>query len=569
MISNIFLPSLCKKVIIIYLLFANVFAQSPKWKWAFHGETGKSRLTLQVFVDTDSSIYASTSFLDYLNLGSYSFQTQKAWVGDEDLVLWKMNTKGDIIWAKQFGTSATDQAIDIGRDLKGKLYLEVLINGQQHSLPSDSISQGEYRQYFDDEGNWEMIKRFPLPEDSDILGRQLWLKGIPYGDTVIYGPDTLVGGGGNGAIYQDYYIGLSDISGREIFGKIIGNNSNQVPSVTRILNPNKIFVAGRIGERETIICEDTLAGIEEGIFWAYYDTLGNCLDYNYWEMKEPGIEKILVGSNQDIFLLVPFWDTLRFNGRSLGGIQERHRMIMKIDSTGEIEWVNATSTGVHLGNFNPSKLALDQYGNLLLAGSSLGKIKFGQLIFGKDSANDMFIIAFNQEGKAIWVIDSDMEKSLIYNQFFVAGMRDIAVGKNNEIYALGTYYQPFPYYDTLQQFKLGLYNLPANGFYNFFIASLTKDFIKSLQPSKAIHCPFHIHYHQNNLLLQDLCPELPITQFKLYSIAGQKIVISERKKITKGYLLQPIQPLPPGIYILKWERRSGEQGVKKFVVENN
>lgn len=569
MISNNFLPSLCNKVVLISLLFANVFAQSPKWEWAFHGETGKSKLTLQIFVDTDSSIYASTSFLDYLNLGNYSFQTQKAWVGDEDLVLWKMNTKGDILWAKQFGTSATEQAIDIGRDLRGKLYVEILIDGQQHNLPNDSIPQGEYRQYFDETGDWEPIKRFSFPEDTDPLGRQLWLKNLPYGDTVVYGKDTLIGGGGSGAIYQDYYIGLSDITGRKIFGSLIGNTSNQAPSVTRILSPNKIFVAGRIGERETIICGDTLEGVEEGIFWAYYDTLGNCLDYNYWEMIEPGIEKILVGRQQEVFLLVPFWDTLSFNGRPLGSVEERHRMILKIDSVGEIAWVNATSTDVHFGNFNPSKLVLDQYDNLLLSGSSFGKVKFDQLVFGKDSANDLFIIAFNQEGKAIWVIDSDMEKSSIYNLYFVAGMRDIALGQNDKIYALGTYYQTFPYYDTLQQFKLGLYNLPVNGFYNFFIASLTKEFTKSLSPSQMIQCPLYINYQQNHLLLQDICSELAITQFNLFSIAGQKITISEREKLTQGYLLQPAQSLPPGIYIFQWERRNGERGVKKFIVGTN
>lgn len=552
-------------ITILPLLFGLTHAQSLKWEWVTASHGGQSPYIGGFFVDQDSSIYTSFSFHDNWHADSFSIFHQMQDPTDADLVVWKLNQVGKTEWINSYGTNWMEESGSIGRDKEDRLYVDCKVNRFISSLPIDTLSEGKYRFYIDESGRWLEAQKKSKESIShqDAKGRNLTIGTLGIGDTLIFGKDTLLGPPlGSTPIYPDKYVALVDSASGNYWGKYIGSFFSQLPLHFRFLDENKLLLVGVTTEDSTMACSNSL--MKEGIFWAMYDSLGNCLSFNSLNAVQPSVSKIIINDQKETFLLGSYTSTLSFGGKtwnSNAGFGSNF-CILKLDQNGEIKWVNASEGGQH--QITANSFVKDLSGNIIVGGHIWGQADIGHTKIGRDSIQDIFICSFDpSSGQVLWTKKSDTQASQVSaSPFYLWGnLIDLAISPKNRLYVLGNF--------RTSSYALGNHLLTFRGTQNLYIAALNLNATKSVNPKLEEKCPLHLNYQNEGIQVADLCPEIPITHFSLLAITGKKIPISTPEKLAQGYALRPAQSLSPGIYILQWERRNGVRGVKKFVVGIN
>lgn len=546
-------------VLLIFFSFAT-FSQNLNWSWvnASHGWGARSIGTL--FITQDSTVYTNFSFFHHWKFDSVNLQNSQINPADADLALWKLDKFGRTEWAKSFKSKGEEVAYGFGHDQQHNLFAEFQIRTPISPVQFDSLHSGNFRLYFDESGNWKNVEEVSSqPRARNRRGQELWLNSIGTGDTLFFGLDTVLGPPKNVIpLHPEMYLAMVDENGNGLWGGNIGTKTVNEQRITRFINSNKIVLGSTIYDLPAEICHVPVN--EEGIYWSCYDNLGNCFFQNHVKGLKLTLKDCHESNDGNFYLMGSYDGFIQYNGHKWNSHMNSNLFLIKIDSIGQVLWVQATEGH---GSISPEKMVIDQSGNIIIGGQVTGVDTLETYIIGTKNANDIFLCAYTSEGNFLWAKGSDTQESqnISFNNW--GYLHDLAIGPKNQIYVLGAFY------DNMSSYTLGSFQIPSLDKHTIFIAALTQDFIKSLTSLKLIQCPIHPSYQNNHLLLQDNCPDKPIIQFNLYSITGQKIAISEREKLTQGYLLHPAQSLSPGIYILKWERRNRERGVKKFVVGTN
>ncbi len=536
------------------------YSQSLEWTWVTSSYGGLSPYIGNIFVDRDSSIYTCLSAHDDWNAGSYSIQLPRSEPTDADVIVWKLGRSGTTQWLNSYGTNWMDKAISIGRDENDKLFARCNINKFLSQNPIDTLSGGDFRFYIDEQGNWLNARKIsPTITWSDARGRELFIGTLQIGDTVVFGKDTIWGPPiGTLPLYPEKYIAMVDSATGNYWGRYIGSYESQLPLHLRFLDGNKILLVGISQELTTMQCANST--IKGGIFWAFYDSLGNCQNYQTIDASQPAISRVFVNDQKEIHLLGNYSTTLSFDGRIWNNNNRtgNNFCLVKLDQDGTILWVNASEGSEHTNTV--TSMVEDNSGNIILGGDIWGRCSIDNKIMGKDSVKDIFICAFSSiDGKLIWTKESDTQKPQAGIQQW-GHLHALALNPENYLLVLGNFRTP--------TYILGRHELEFKGTQNLYIASLNLNFTKSLTPNLFPNCPLHLHAHSptHSLTLKDDCPNQPIIHFHLYALSGQKITISNTEKLAQGYRLQPARSLPGGMYILEWERCSGAHGVMKFVL---
>lgn len=98
--------------------FFNVFSQQTSLEWVRgNGGTGVSIVT-----DVEGNIYSTGSFTDSIDIDPGTADSQIVSKGNSDFYIQKLDSFGDLIWAKQFGGVLDDRSILIVLDSMNNLY---------------------------------------------------------------------------------------------------------------------------------------------------------------------------------------------------------------------------------------------------------------------------------------------------------------------------------------------------------------------------------------------------------------------------------------------------------------
>jgi hypothetical protein len=89
-----------------------------------------------VILDGLGNVYVAGSFRDTVNIGSMSFTSN----GDYDAFIAKYDSNGNLIWAKSFGDSLSDQIISLEVDSENNLYIGGNFQGNL-DIDGDSINE--------------------------------------------------------------------------------------------------------------------------------------------------------------------------------------------------------------------------------------------------------------------------------------------------------------------------------------------------------------------------------------------------------------------------------------------
>ncbi len=233
-----------------------------------------------VATDLDGNVYWSGGFVQSITFGSYTFYYTGT---SSDSFLIKMNTDGEILWAKSFGGNLYDYTTPLTLDSDGNIYFTGLMG-------SPSITFGSFT--LTNNGSWDsfIVK---MNNDGDVL----WAKGIggsddEYGISVItdlndniyftgrYKSSTLTFGdftiSNNGM--RDFYIGKINSAGEYIWVKGFGGSSHDYCiSITTDLTGN-VYLTGGFESSTMILGDFTLSSIDTfDIFIAKMNSSGEYL----------------------------------------------------------------------------------------------------------------------------------------------------------------------------------------------------------------------------------------------------------------------------------------------------
>ncbi|HOZ74964.1 MAG TPA: SBBP repeat-containing protein [Flavobacterium sp.] len=304
-----------------YDLYVAKFDTDGNFAWARHyGSTG-SEATRYITVDVAGNIYATGQFSGTIDFDPGAGNASYTNIGFGDIFVVKLNSNGDLIWAKQIGGPGADWCEAINIDTSGMVFLTGFFRGTVDFNPgSENYSLTAF-------GDDAFICKL------DQNGEFLWAKHFGGASSVsVILRDSKLDAAGNICV-AGYFLGTADF-----------DPSAVVFNLTTIANTD--------------------------IFVAKYDTNGNF----FWARQQGGqlnesVSTIAIDSDNNIYTTGYFSGAVDFDPgnaiMSLSSIGNDDAFICKLDANGDLVW--AKRLGGTLQDF-ARDLKIDATGNLYVSG---------------------------------------------------------------------------------------------------------------------------------------------------------------------------------------------------------
>lgn len=379
------------KHLLIFLIATIEFttAQTPDWLWAKRFGGSAHDVSYSSCSDGHEYIYMTGAFTCCsIILGADTLTS----AGDYDYFIAKMDTSGNVIWAKRGGGNAEDIASFITIDGQGNLY----ISGY---FKSDTIQIGNNTFFNADDISSNYGDLFIAKYDS--LGNVLWAKtgAGRFGDRV-------------GGIAPDR------------FGNVYVTGSFDGDSIRfgndLLVNPSIAYT---------------------GMFIAKYDSSGNLLRLTgeYSGGNTSG-NSVLADHDGNIYIS-GYFDAAAIFGGSFQVMGKcitsgcTDYFVAKYDSAGNMLW-SAGNDGSGNGYVNGGGMCIDSQNNLLVTGSfSSSTAKFGNYTLSNNNSmintsSDVYIVKYSPLGNVLWAIRAGGE--------FTDRSSVIRTDRFNDVYLTGS-----------------------------------------------------------------------------------------------------------------------------------
>lgn len=301
-------------------------------------------------------------------------------LGERDIFVAKYDLNQNLIWVKQFGSSAFEEGRSIDVDEIGNVYITGFTYGslEEGVTPfcfSDYCTQDALIAKLNNNGNIEWIKQFgttQLSESEGSDGTDLGLS-IKVKNGFVY-----ISGVSNGNIdesvnvrYYDILLGKYSTNGEKVFVKTIGSSGSDYGYDLTIDNSGNIIIAGtttgNFGENTNANCFDEL-NCSSDILIVKTDSNGNVLWSNQkGTIEEDELFSITTDENDNIY--VTGFTMASFEGFvNQGGIDI---IVSKLSSEGDFEWISQFGTN----DGDEAKDILIINNNIYVAGCTLGSFE--------------------------------------------------------------------------------------------------------------------------------------------------------------------------------------------------
>ena len=361
----------------------------------------QTRLMNTTTSDTTSSIATDTSgnvYVSYSTGGTISGGTFR---GTNDIVVFKMDKLGNMIWIKEhalMNTTSAELSPSITVDSVGNVYLSYQTSG--------TLSGGTFR------GSIDIVV-----SKMDTNGNMVWIKQLSNMNTSggDYAPTLGVDVSGN--VYVSYYTN-SSVSGGTFMGswdiavfKLDTNGNlvwvrqqNTLNSVVSDTNPStfvdlsgNVYLSYNVGGT---ISGGTFRGSLD-IVVVKMDTNGNIV----WTRQQATMNTTLQEANAWISgdysgnVYVSYYTTGTISGGTFaGGSQDI--VVLKMDTNGSIVWTRQRTIMNTAGGDLYPKISLDYIGNLYVIYQTTGTVSGGTNMGG---ANDIVFFKMDSNGNLVWI----------------------------------------------------------------------------------------------------------------------------------------------------------------------
>jgi hypothetical protein len=350
-----------------------------------------------IVVDDSGNVYV-TGQIEFTSVfDTYSLPVY----GQHDVVVAKYDTYGNIVWIRKAGGGGGDIGNGIGIDEDHNVYVT-----------------GEFE------------------------------------DTAKFGHITKTSEGGNDGFLAKYDVN-GNIQWVKDFGTATGSEKGRAIAVSPSGN---CYITGNFSNTTEFggISLSTNGGND--IFIVKYDTNGD-VD---WAKKAGGSSQdrgygIAIDQSENVFVTGTFTSSATFKNTTINNSGLHSTFLAKYDSNGSFDWV--VDAGDCCDTTKASAVALDEDGNIYIAGYFMDEADFGSIDLNSWGSSDIFVVKYDPNGDVEWAkqaggIDED-------------GAYGIAVDNSNEMVYVTGLVRENGYFDNIY------YNI--QGYKDVFIAAYTFD----------------------------------------------------------------------------------------------
>jgi len=366
--------------------------------------------------DASGNFYLAQLFKDTITFGAFTL-TGDTIPGDTlSLYITKYNSSGNVIWAKKYGDLDIYELTDITTNALGNIFITGYFNSSIATFGTDTLinsgSENTFLVKIDSSGNILWAKSgggtgsgAAYNVSADINGNS-YITGIFSSPTFIFGTDTLTNIGTSNIFLAKY-----DSNGNVIWAKSAGGTVyDNLGTCSAIDSYGNICIAGAFYSAAAYFGSDSIINQNPGsynIFIAKYDSGGNVI----WAKAPSGFQnwprEIASDPFGNIVMTGEFGSSLTFDSITIVAAGFQSYFLVKYDSAGNVIWAN-TQSGGNNDNSDGYGLAVDALGNAYV----IGEFDDGSIFFGSiglpPMINDyfpMYIAKFDSSGHAVYAFE--------------------------------------------------------------------------------------------------------------------------------------------------------------------
>lgn len=394
--------SLC---IILTLLFLpdTLFPQTNEWLWSHNTGPNVIDGSRAIRVDAAGNSYITGFFSNFqVTFGNITLQNSG---GSADIYIVKYAPDGTVLWARSAGGDSDDESNGLTLDDSANIYITGYFSGDSISFDSTSFENAGIFDMFlakyDSSGAFQWARSIGngfMEVGNAIVtyhNGNVFVAGTYDSDTLVLGTDTLLNRGSTDIFLLKY---TSD--GTLIWARSEGGaDMDMCNSLTTDPQDNVVF-SGYFSKDSLVIGADTLFNPEifPEVLIVKYSSQGNVI----WARTVSGDdwdEATCVASdiNGNIYIGGFYWsNTINFDTIQYTGTGGEKMFLMKLDSSGEFQWVNVN---IQNGEVRATSLFTDQNGNVLVGGIFRSpSISFGTTVLNNEGESDIFLAEYDGNG---------------------------------------------------------------------------------------------------------------------------------------------------------------------------
>ncbi len=356
----------------LYDVFTAKYDPLGKLEWAQDAGGNGWDFGGSICVDPFDNIYATGFFSDSIMIGSVLLP------GPNKIFIAKYDSTGNVLWAKEYGDATV--TYDICTDLEGNIYIAGTFTGTTSTFGSFTLTNNSpsYTDVFilklDSSGNILWAKSAGGNNNDFASGisvdpfKNLYVSGYFSSNMILFDSTTFVNGHPSGL---DYYLAKYDSSGTLLWATGAGDQYNDEPNSLCSDASGNAYITGFFAGPTLVIGSTTLTNPAVSIketFIAKYNSDGTVA----WAKSAGGTdydEAMDIDCDAYGNVYQTGWfvsSSITFGSFVLPRIGSQDIFITKYDSSGNVIW--AKSTG-GLSSEMPSGISILPNGKISIAGS--------------------------------------------------------------------------------------------------------------------------------------------------------------------------------------------------------
>jgi len=377
-------------------VFITKLDENGNWLWTKQAGGIYDDLGLGIATDSSGNCYVTGCFGATITCGTTSLTSS----GNFDVLIVKLDTNGNWLWAKQAGGANDDRGFSIAIDSSGNSYITGYFYDTA-TFGTTTLSSSGYEDIFiaklDTNGNWMWAKQAGGSSSEESYGIAIdssgnsYVAGYFFGTTSL-GTITLISNG-----LSDIFIAKLDANGNWLWAKKAGGASDDWGYCIATDSGGNCYVTGSFHSDASFGTIPLYSGINDGIFVTKLDELGNWL----WAKKASGTGDVIgTGIATDIsgccYVTGPFLSAATFGTTTLStNMSSPDIFISKLDINGYWLWAKQAGGSSSEESYG---IAIDNSGNSYVTGYFYDTATFGTTTLTSSGSEDIFIAKLSSDG---------------------------------------------------------------------------------------------------------------------------------------------------------------------------
>lgn len=342
-----------------------------------------------ITVDALGNIYVTGYFQQTADFGSTNLTS----AGSGDIFVLKLNSAGNILWAKRMGGNSNDEGFGIASDPTGNVYVTGYFHGTADFGAFSLTSQGMADVFIaklDGAGNVLWVKQIRSDQSEIAYGIAVDSSGNVYitgnfTGSAVFGPFTLLSLIGS----QDVFVSKLDSAGNFIWAKRMGGIDDDGGNSIVVDAAGNVYLTGAFADTADFGAVNLTAAGNFDIFAAKLDGSGNVL----WAKSLGGTSAdiavdLAVDPGGNTYLTGYFRDVANFGTFSLTSAGAEDIYVSSMDAAGNVLWARRMGgANYEIGN----GVAADQAGNIYATGYYQDSADFGTFTLTSVGNLDVFV----------------------------------------------------------------------------------------------------------------------------------------------------------------------------------